>query len=118
MISASAVTANKRLRRSSSKNCSSLMRLHFCTYDDISLWPGAEVQVATSKGWTWQDTYRSGEKLDSGSRKAAFDYWDRLVNGSFHFLPMTGKGRLHSVATGCFRELEFNDRFPAMNPKR
>jgi len=31
---------------------------------------------------------------------------------------MSAVGTMHSVATGCFRELEFNDRFPAMNPKR
>lgn len=43
MISASAVTANKRLRRSSSKNCSRWMRLHFCTYGNGGSWPGPEI---------------------------------------------------------------------------
>jgi len=35
-------------------------------------WPGAVLQFGAANGRTWQETCRSGEKLDSGSPKAVF----------------------------------------------
>ena len=57
-----------------------------------SFWPGDAVQFAAANRRTWQETCRSGEKVDSGSRTTALAFRDQPANGGFHFLPVTPWG--------------------------
>ena len=54
----------------------------------------AEVQGGAANDWSWLETRRSVEKLDSGSPTTALAFHDQPANDGFRFLPLTAQGTL------------------------